>query len=396
MDILHFKKEVINYAQSIGIDKIGFASADPFLELKERLYKHREYGYESGFEEPDIEKRAHPELTLPEAKTIVAIALAYPTKIENSPKSEPGAYRGMVSRAAWGKDYHHVLREKLKKLEAFIEDNAPGYRCESMVDTGALSDRAVAERAGLGWVGKNTNLITPEFGSWVYLGEMITDIPFPPDTPIEESCGDCTLCLDHCPTGAFENPWQLNSQKCLAYITQTKGYVPDEYREKLGNRIYGCDTCQQVCPKNRKINFTHQEDCLPEPHLAKPLLKPLLSIGKREFQQTFGPTSAAWRGKKPIQRNAIMALAHFKDRSSVAELEKLLKHDERPVIRGTAAWALGKIGAAESVKALKTAKNVEKDKEVQMEIEKALQMMAGAGISDSPIEPIQGKIEDRL
>ncbi|MEW9670684.1 tRNA epoxyqueuosine(34) reductase QueG [Ammoniphilus sp. 3BR4] len=370
-DIEKLKQQLIEYAHSVGIDKIGFASADPFLELKDRLYRHRELGFESGFEEGDIEKRAHPELTLQEARSIIAIAIAYPSRMEQSPKSEPENYRGMVSRAAWGKDYHHVLRDKLRLLEAFITERLPQARCESMVDTGVLSDRAVAERAGLGWIGKNTNLITPEFGSWVYLGEMITDIPFPPDQPIEEGCGDCTLCLDHCPTGAFEQPWQLNAQKCVAFLTQVKDFIPEEYREPMGNRIYGCDTCQQVCPKNRKINFTHQQECLPDPELAKPLLKPLLNIGKKEFQTKFGPTSAAWRGKKPIQRNAILALAHFKDRSAVPELIELMKKDERPVIRGTAAWALGKIGGEEAKAALDSALSTEKHHQVQEEIEKA-------------------------
>jgi len=379
MDPQQLKDRVINYALSIGIDKIGFASADPFLELKDRLVKHRELGFESGFEESDIEKRTHPELTLPQARSIIAIAIAYPTKIQDAPKSTEGQYRGMVSRAAWGEDYHHVLRKKLKQLEAFIEQEVPGARCESMVDTGVLSDRAVAERAGLGWIGKNTNLITPEFGSWVYLGEMLTDIPFPPDSPIEDGCGDCTLCLDHCPTSAFEQPGQLNSQKCLAFITQMKDFVPDAYREKIGNRIYGCDTCQQVCPKNRKINFTHQEECLPDPELAKPLLKPLLTIGKKEFQQKFGPTASAWRGKKPIQRNAILSLAHFKDYTAIPELIQLLKHDERPVIRGTAAYALGKIGGNEAIDALNEAKELEKDEKVQKEIEKGVRMLEAKG-----------------
>lgn len=379
MDPQLLKDKVIHYALSIGIDKIGFASADPFLELKDRLVKHRELGYESGFEESDIEKRTHPELTLPEARSIIAIAIAYPSKIKDAPKSSEGQYRGMVSRAAWGQDYHHVLRKKLKQLEVFIEQEVPGARCESMVDTGVLSDRAVAERAGLGWIGKNTNLITPEFGSWVYLGEMLTDIPFPPDSPIEDECGDCTLCLDHCPTSAFEQPGQLNSQKCLAFITQIKDFVPDEYREKIGNRIYGCDTCQQVCPKNRKINFTHQESCLPDPELAKPLLKPLLSIGKKEFQQKFGPTASAWRGKKPIQRNAILSLAHFKDQTAVPELIQLLKNDERPVIRGTAAYALGKIGGSEAARALEAANKVEKDEKALKEIEQGIRMLKERG-----------------
>jgi epoxyqueuosine reductase len=375
MNAEEFKQEVIHFAKEIGIDKIGFASADPFLELKDRLYRHRELGFESGFEEKDIEKRAHPESTLPEARSIIAIALAYPSKIENAPKSEPGGYRGMVSRAAWGLDYHHVLRGKLSQLQAFIEEKLPGAKCQSMVDTGALSDRAVAERAGIGWVGKNCNLITPEFGSWVYLGEMITNIPFPPDTPIEDGCGDCTLCLDHCPTQAFEQPGQLNAQKCLAYLTQTKGYVPDEYRGKMGNRVYGCDTCQQVCPKNRKINFTHQEECLPDPELSKPSLTSLLSVGKKEFQVKWGPTAAAWRGKKPIQRNAIMALAHFKDKSAIPELIELMEQDTRPVIRGTAAWALGKIGGHKAKQALEKTKMKEQDETVQEEITKGLEMI---------------------
>ncbi|RKD21007.1 tRNA epoxyqueuosine(34) reductase QueG [Ammoniphilus oxalaticus] len=369
------KDKVINYAASIGIDKIGFASADPFLELKQRLVEHRKLGYESGFEEADLAMRTHPEMILPEAQSIIAIALAYPTKIEEAPRSEPGQYRGMVARAAWGEDYHHVLRRKLKQLEEYILEFVPDAKCESMVDTGALSDRAVAERAGLGWVGKNTSLITPEFGSWVYLGEMITSIPFPPDTPLEDGCGDCTLCMDHCPTDAFEQPGQLNSQKCLAFVTQLKNYVPEAFRESVGNRVYGCDTCQQVCPKNRKINFTHHPEFQPDPELAKPLLKPLLTIGNKRFRETFGPTAAAWRGKKPLQRNAILGLAHFKDVSAVPDLIEVLNQDVRPPLRGTAAWALGKIGGEQARQALDAALSVEKDDEVKEEINHALGML---------------------
>ena len=149
------KQAIIAYARELGIDKIGFASADPFLTLKERLLEHREKGYESGFEEPDLDKRTDPGLSLDGARSLIAIALAYPSKMDNPPKSEPGAYRGILCRAAWGTDYHHVLREKLDKLAGYICELEPGARVESMVDTGALSDRAVAERAGLGWGGKN-------------------------------------------------------------------------------------------------------------------------------------------------------------------------------------------------------------------------------------------------
>ncbi|GEN32547.1 MULTISPECIES: tRNA epoxyqueuosine(34) reductase QueG [Aneurinibacillus] len=371
-DWSRLKQGVIRYAHDIGIDKIGFAAADPFLVLKERLYKHRELGYESGFEEKDIEKRAHPEHTLPEVKSIIAIALAYPSRMESPPKSEQGNYRGIMARVSWGEDYHHVLRDRLKKLEQFLHEKVPGIRTEIMVDTGALSDRAVAERAGLGWVGKNTSLITPEFGSWVYLGEMLTSAPFPPDQPVIEDCGDCTLCIDFCPTGAIVQGGQLNSQRCVAFLTQLKDEIPEEFRPAIGNRLYGCDTCQQVCPKNRKLNFTHHPEFTPDPEAAKPLLKPLLTISKKQFASTFGRTSGAWRGKKPIQRNAILALAHFKDKSAVPDIIRVLTEDERPALRSTAAWALGRIGGDEAILALKKAKTREKEETVRQEIEKAL------------------------
>ncbi|WP_019121768.1 tRNA epoxyqueuosine(34) reductase QueG [Brevibacillus massiliensis] len=366
------KQAIIAYAKEIGIDKIGFASADPFVELKERLVAHREKGYESGFEEPDLEKRTVPERSLSGAKSLISIALAYPSKMENPPKSEPGAYRGMLSRSAWGTDYHHVLRSKLQQLTAYIKQLEPAARVESMVDTGALSDRAVAERAGMGWVGKNCALITPEYGSWVYLGELLTNLPLPPDTPVEEGCGDCNICVEACPTGALVQGGQLDAQKCVSYLTQVKDFIPEQYRAKIGNRLYGCDTCQMVCPKNRGKHFSHHPEFSPEPEVAKPLLLPLLTMGNKEFKEKFGASSASWRGKKPIQRNAILALAHFKDRSAVPELIRLMENDPRPVIRGTAAWALGKIGGEEAKAALIKAEGQEHSAEVLEEIHKGL------------------------
>ncbi|MBA4493420.1 tRNA epoxyqueuosine(34) reductase QueG [Paenactinomyces guangxiensis] len=366
------KQKLIAKAKEIGIDKIGFTTADPFIELRERLIEQQEKGYHSGFEEPDIEKRVNPERSLPEAKTIIAIALAYPSKLKNPPRSETGAYRGIFCRASWGEDYHHVLRDKLAQLEAYLHELVPGVRTQSMVDTGALSDRAVAERAGIGWSGKNTAIITEEFGSWVYLGEMITDVYIPSDEPATDGCGGCNRCVDACPTGALVQPGQLNAKSCIAYLTQTKGFLPDEYRTKIGNRLYGCDTCQTVCPKNRKIHFDHHQEFQPDPEKVKPLLKPLLSMSNREFKEKFGRMSGSWRGKKPIQRNAIIALAHFNDKTAVPDLIDLLHHDPRPVIRGTAAWALGKIGGEEAKKALVQAEQKETDKEVQTEIKKAM------------------------
>lgn len=355
VDAFALKDELKRYAAQIGIDKIGTCSAEPFDDLRERLIEHREKGYESGFEEKDIEKRVDPSLTVPNAQSIIAIAMAYPSRLPDNPRQAPGAYRGIMARVAWGKDYHHVLRDRLRKLKTFLLERVPDATAEIMVDTGALSDRAVAERAGLGWIGKNTALITPEFGSWVYLGEMVTDVWLPPDDPLPDGCGDCTRCLDACPTDALVQPRQLNAQKCIAYLTLTRHSLEETYRDKIGTRLYGCDTCQSVCPYNKGMNATHHTEFMPDPEESKPLLKPLLHMSNREFKETYGPTSAAWRGRKPIQRNAIIALAHFRDESAVPELVKILHNDPRPDIRETAAWALQKIGGEEAEAALKEA-----------------------------------------
>lgn len=375
MNAYQLKEEIISYSKEIGIDKIGFACASMFDELKNRLLAQQELGYASGFEEPDIEKRVDPTLVVPKARSIISIALAYPSKLKDAPKSTKEDRRGIFCRASWGQDYHTVLRDRLQKLETFIKEKVPAAILQSMVDTGELSDRAVAERAGIGWSGKNCAIITPEFGSYVYLGEMITDIPFPPDKPIEDGCGTCNKCVDACPTGALVTGGQLNSQRCIAFLTQTKGFLAEEFRSKLGNRLYGCDTCQTVCPENKGKDFHFHPEMEPDPELAKPKLKPLLTMSNREFKEKFGHVSGSWRGKKPIQRNAIIALAHFKDQTAVPDLIELIKNDVRPVIRGTAAWALGKIGDKEALDILMNLREKEKDQEVIEEMSKGIERL---------------------
>ncbi|MCM3708556.1 MULTISPECIES: tRNA epoxyqueuosine(34) reductase QueG [Cytobacillus] len=372
MDFAQFKQEVIEYSKTIGIDKIGYTTAGTFDEMKNRLIRQQELHYQSGFEEPDIEKRVNPGLLMDKPRSIISIAVAYPSKMKVRVVSKRGERRGIFCRASWGKDYHHILRERLQKLEEFIQSRIPEAICKSMVDTGELVDRAVAQRAGIGWSGKNCSIITPEFGSYVYLGEMITNLPFEPDRPMEDKCGSCNKCVEVCPTGALIQGGQLDAQKCIAFLTQTKGFLADPYREKLGNRLYGCDTCQTVCPENKGKDFHLHDEMEPNPEVAKPLLRPLLFISNREFKEKYGPVSGSWRGKKPIQRNAIIALAHYKDETAAEDLIKVMKEDPRPVIRGTAAWALGKIGGDKSLPALKQALQKEKDREVIAEIEKGL------------------------
>ncbi|MCJ1779502.1 tRNA epoxyqueuosine(34) reductase QueG [Mammaliicoccus sciuri] len=347
MNLDQLKQEVIDYAHSIGIDSIGFTTADPFDELKKKLEDYHSKGYASGFEESDIELRTVPKLSLPSARSIIAIAVGYPNKLKGAPKSVRGDRRGMFARASWGQDYHTIMRNRLDKLSLFLKEKVPDVEIKSMVDTGVLSDRSVAERAGLGFAGKNGFIINEELGTWSYLGEMLVSIPFKPDDPVIDSCGDCNICVDRCPTGALVGNGQLNSQKCISFLTQTKGYLKDEYRYKIGNRLYGCDTCQQVCPRNRGINTEH-DDIILEPEVLKPRLVPLLKMSNKEFKDTYGHLAGAWRGKKPIQRNAIVALAHFNEESAIPELKDVALTDPRPMIRGTAFWAIGQIQGEEA------------------------------------------------
>ncbi len=370
------KDEMKKAAPQLGIDKIGVASADPFRELKERLIRRRELGRECGFEERDLDKRTDPALLFPEPRSIIAVAVAYPAKLRQPPVSAPGARRGILSRSAWGEDYHRVVGRRLERLARWLTERVPEARTLAMTDTGALVDRAVAERAGIGWSGKNCSIITPEFGSWVYLGEMITNLPLPPDQPIEEACGSCSRCLEACPTGALVGPGELDARRCISFLTQTKDAVDESLIGKIGNRLYGCDTCQVVCPVNRGLDARHHEELLPDPEVVKPLLRPLLTMGNREFKEKFGRSAAAWRGRKPIQRNALIALGHFRDREAVPDIVRVLREDPRPVLRVTAAWALGNIGGAEAEAALRDAAARDADPDVRAAAERALARLA--------------------
>ncbi|TDL35662.1 tRNA epoxyqueuosine(34) reductase QueG [Macrococcoides bohemicum] len=365
------KQEIIEYSKTIGIDAIGFTTADPFESLRPKLEAYYANNYDSGFEKGTIEERINPRLSLPEAQSIIAIAVGYPNKLPNAPKSIRGARRGIFARASWGIDYHTLLNKRLELLVAFIKERFPEAKMMNMVDTGVLSDRAVAERAGLGYAAKNGFILNKDLGTWTYLGEILVSIPFEPDHPVIDSCLDCTICIDRCPTGALLGNGQLDSNKCISFLTQTKGFMPDEYRGKIGNRLYGCDTCQQVCPKNRGINTTH-EDIELEPENLKPLLVPLLKMTNKTFKAEFGHLAGAWRGKKPIQRNAILALAHFKEIDAIRDLKEVAESDPRPEIKGTAYWAIGQISRDE-IDYLKARYEKEIDNDVKLEILKSIE-----------------------
>ena len=376
------KEEIIEESKRLGIDKIGFTTAEPFDYLKESLEEQKDAGHTSGFEHPVIEERLYLEKTFDRPQSIIAIALAYPTKIhEEVPKDEK---RGQFARASWGIDYHDILRDLLNQLITFIQSRASvwqqeeAWRFAPQVDTGELVDVAVAKRAGLGFIGRNGLLITEEYGSFVYLGEIVTNIVFEPDEPGVFGCGDCTRCVTACPTKALLGDGRMNAQKCLSYQTQTKGLMPNEYRKKMRNVIYGCDICQLVCPYNQGKDFHFHEEMEPKVEEVYPKLKPMLSLSNKEFKQQFGHLAGSWRGKKPLQRNALIALANLGDTSALPEIESCLS-DVRPVIRATAAWSIGRLGRKEPEKWLETLEQMkqrEEDQEVITEIIEAQEMLA--------------------
>lgn len=368
MDPETLKQKIVAYAATIGIDELKVTTADPFIVMKQRLVKQQEKGYASGFEEPDLDKRTTPSLLLEEAQSIIAIAILYPSKLKDAPRSVAEERRGLFARASWGLDYHRAVGSRLEQLQAYIEQLVPNVRTRSMVDTGELVDRAVAERAGIGFSGKNCSIISPEKGSYLYLGEMILDTYLPPDEMIEDGCGECTKCMTACPTTALVEPGVLDAKRCIAYLTQMKTLMPREFRSKLGGRLYGCDTCQQVCPYNRKKDWRHHEELLPEAEIVKPLLVPLLNMSNREFKAKFGHLSGAWRGKKPIQRNAILALAHYREPSAVPVLVDFIQQDEREDMRATAVWAIGAIMGQEAETLYRQIESTETSELVQEEI----------------------------
>ncbi|MFO7153002.1 MAG: tRNA epoxyqueuosine(34) reductase QueG [Bacillota bacterium] len=332
------KKEQIRYfAKRIGFDKIGFASAEPFWDEKEFLMERKKAGLFLPFEESDIELRCHPERHLAGAKTIICFAISYYFEKPEDPEESPEPL-GIISRYASRCDYHDVLFQKLKLVADFIH-SMWGARSKIFVDSGGLLERAAARRAGIGWIGQNTCLFTEEFGSWVFLGELLTDLEIEPDLPCRSLCDNCGRCIKACPTGALEKPYRLNPSRCLSYITQMRGTIPEDFRKFLGMRIFGCDICQEACPKNKKIIPVDHKELMLDYRMERRLTK-LIFMDKAEFDKNFKLTPVAWRGRNVLRRNAVVALANSGGEYR-GFFEKLLS-DPSPVIREHALWALKK------------------------------------------------------
>jgi epoxyqueuosine reductase len=345
----------------------------------------REKEYLSTFVHDDLEKITEPQRVLSEAKSVIVCAISYSIDdkyIAESRRKVKEELRGTLSRFAWGQDYHQVLGDKLDKLIDFIKGKRKDVELFKFVDTGPSVDRALARRAGIGWQGKNCSIINPEYGSWIFLGGIITDLELEYDSPIEDKCDDCRRCINACPTGALVAPYTLDSRKCLGYITLSKGYLDEEQRKKMGNRLWGCDTCQSVCPQNQDVKVGDHKEFRPQTLEAYPELISLLTLSNKEYKDKFMITPMNWRGKRPIQRNAAIILGNLKDKRAVPYLLEALV-DPKPIVRANVAWALGEIGDKGVLDRLEKELLKEKDEQVIGELERAIEKL---GISCQELE----------
>ena len=337
---MNIKEEIINLAKDIGISKIGFTTADDFDYLEKSLRLAVEEGRNSGFEHKNIEERIKPKLSLASAKTIISIAVAYPHKLKQQPPKT--AYkRGKFTPNSWGLDYHYVLQDKLDRLAKGIEELTADFEYKGMVDTGALVDTAVAQRAGIGFIGKNGLVISKEFGSYMFLGELITNLDIEPDQPVDYGCGDCNRCVTACPTSCLIGDGSMNAKRCLSFQTQDKGVMDLEFRKKIKTVIYGCDICQICCPYNKGLDNPLATEI--DPDLSHPELLPFLELSNGQFKEKFGHVAGSWRGKNILQRNAIIALANANDRSAIPKMLEIIDKGQNPIHVATAIWALGQL-----------------------------------------------------
>jgi len=292
-------------------------------------------------------KRASPRTTFPWARSVIVCAINYNTKQPYSTEvHEPE--RGWISRYAWSReDYHDSVLKKLRRVEKTLQDacsaSHPDLITRCYVDTGPLVERIYAKYAGVGWIGKNTCLINQEMGSWLFLGVILTSLELTPDIPAPDRCGSCTRCIDACPTDALIAPYQLDSNKCISYLTiEKRGEIPEEMRAGIGRHVYGCDICQDVCPWNRKAPATAAEEFQPREGLVNPALQWLAEITQEEFNAKFRGSPIRRTKRTGLRRNAVIAIGNSDDPLFVPLLQKLVS-DEDAVVSETAAWALDKL-----------------------------------------------------
>ena len=365
-------------AVALGFNRIGVIPAGPARRLDAYLRRiadgmHGEMGY---LARPDrVERRREPGIILPGVRSFVVVGLDYYTA-DVPPELAADPSRGRISNYAWGVDYHDVMTPRLEALAGWLraQPGAGEVASRAYVDTGAILERDHGETAGLGFTGKNTMLIDPRRGSWFFLGLLLTTQPLRYDPPPEArpempSCGRCTRCLVACPTAAFPAPYVLDARRCISYLTiELKGWIPRELRPLMGNWVYGCDVCQEVCPFNRFAQPTGEPAFYaPDPNTATPPLLDLLALDEEAFVGRFAnsPIKRIKRGR--LVRNACVAAGNWGSREALPALVTLLG-DRDPLVRGHAAWALWQIGGEEARAALEAALVNETDEDVRREI----------------------------
>ena len=358
-------------ATAAGFDLVAVASADVFTPDREEALRRIDAGLMDGlawFTAQRVRRGTDPETLLPGARSIISLGWNY-YPAEDPPTS---AGQGLIARYARGRDYHRVMKRRMRRIVLDLTERlGDQFAARWHVDDGPMLDRAAAARAGLGWFGKNGNILSPSYGSWLLLGQIITDLPLAADPPLAKTCGQCARCIPACPTDAIVAPYVVDNRRCISYLTiEHKGAIPTELRASTGNLVFGCDICQEVCPVNRKAKSTRDPNFGRADLSAVDLIE-LLEMTDEQFRQRFAATPVMRAKRVGMQRNACVALGNSGDPSAVPALVRALQSSP-PLVRRHAAWALGQIGVAAARASLGAALKAESDPEVLSEIRQAL------------------------
>ncbi len=318
-------------------------------------------------------KAADPSRILEGARSVICIAVPYAADA-----AEPLPLQGRVSNYVGSGDYHARVKQLLLDVASGIDAAAGSSVTAVACDTKPIAERAFAARAGLGWIGKHTNLISPVSGSFVFLGEIVTTLELPPDQPLRKTCGSCTRCIPACPTGALRGDYTIDATRCIADLTQRTDAIPRAMRPLIGTWVWGCDICQLVCPPNSVMISTGivVSEGRPPKETSTPELVELLQLRSSAFKRKYARSAMGWRGGAVLRRNAAVALGNSLDRAAVPPLAEALRDDPHPLVRSHSAWALGRIGSPQAVSALKQHLRIERDRDVRAEIDAALEPYA--------------------
>lgn len=363
-------------APDLGLTVAAITSADPFSDLEPILIDRIAAGRLAGLDWFTPERARFstaPRNLQPSARSIVSVGVAYWSVDPGKP--DDGLPRGRIARYAWGVDYHDLLKARMRALHTAIEREAGrAVDARFLVDTARIVDRAVAARSGLGWFGKNACIIVPGHGSWVMLGDLLLDLELAPDQPLDKDCGRCRICLDRCPTNAIIAPYTIDTPRCLSFQTiEQRGAIPRELRTHLGDWVFGCDVCQEVCPYTKAAAPEPDPAFLPRSiEHAYPSLRRLLAMAEAEFRATYRGTAVTRAKRRGLARNAAIALGNVGTEEDVPHLAAALAHHDEPLVRGHAAWSLGQLGGAAARTALQRGESSETDVSVREEIALAL------------------------